>query len=508
MTEESSHNTGRRAVLGTIGSIGTVGLVGKRARATPASKETPETYARHGTLGETFEDPVNFRHLADTTAAQRRWDRYERTGDRGEILTPHLQNFLSDGSGEVDITVTTTGRRSTVRSNGPFSRTINGWEPTPAEVKQLAEYGDIRFVPSVISTKVGLANVAIEDLSELAELPFVLELGYDPKVRQAGNASVTTSSVSVPTIDDLKTSSHCDFDSVFSSLNSDIRIGYFSGGYPYEDGGSTTSFSKNWAESQGIDTGLCKDFTSSGGWQDADNHAANVLDTTAYMLDGKTDGDHHVVLRTYDGDVSASEWRNAIEYAVTNDIPASVTALETAANEPYCTSTLCEELDSYSSAGYVMTAATGNDDKTDEVLHPATSYHCIGVGGYLGSCSGGYEEWSDPDYDFGSNYGYIDYYSNNFGTAYCTWCYEDDGGYGFKGNVYSAYSFTTDAGNEISGTSFASPVAGAGAALNASAKGSMSYDNRVDLYDSMSDVSVCPDEASRNGDVLNAPELV
>lgn len=508
MSDEDKLNYRRRGVLKSAGALGAVGVLGSRvAQGQPTDKQLPNTYSQHGTDGDSFRDPAYFRHIADLSAARRLVRQYERSGKRSALLTPHLREQLEKSNQErVDITVTTTGRRARYTSNGSFGRTLHGWQPAPGEVEQLRSYGTVRYVPEVASTKVGLSSVQVDDVAEIADLGFVLEIGHDPEVRLRETNSQLSTTATPPSADDLRSSSHSDFDGVSHSLDSGLKIGCFNLGYAYGDGGHATEWSKNWAESQGIDTGLAKDFTGAGSWKSSDaTHGTNVMDATAFMLDGKTtSSSHHVPLRVYDTseDIKASEWRNAIEYAVKNDIPASVTALETAANEPYCTSTLCEELDSYTSAGYAMTVATGNDDESSEVCHPATSYHAIGVGGYFGSCSGGYS------YDQNSNYGSIDYYADNYDTAYCKWCHTDWGDYGFQPNVYSAYEYDTDASVTIAGTSYASPIVGAGTAIHASANGPISYYDHVRKYHEMSNYTVCPSESSQQGDVLNVPNLV
>lgn len=505
MTRKENRSHNRRTVLKSIVAAGTVGgfTVGT-ARGQPADKRLPSTYDRHGTAGDSFEDPAYFRHLADLPVTRQLLDRYERSGDVSQILTPELQRRLRETDRErVDVTVSTTGRPTTLTTDGPFERTLYGWEPTPGELSRLREFGSIRFAPDIASTKVGLSGVDTDDITPLADLPFVLEVGYDPEVRAPTN-SVTTASET--TADDLRSSSHSDFDSVSHTLDSGLKIGCFNLGYAYGDGGDTTDWSKNWAESQGIDTGLAKDFTGNGTWKEYDHdHGTNVMDTTAYMLEGRTSSSsHHVPLRVYDindSDIKASEWRNAIEYALKKDIPASVTSLETAANEGYCPSTLCEELDSYTSAGYAMTVATGNDNKESEVCHPATSYHAISVGGYNGSCSGGYS------CDGASNYGTIDYYYDPRDIPYCKYCYNSYGDNKFQPDVYSCYEFQTDAGNVIAGTSFASPVVGAGTAIHASANGAISYYDHLLKYHDMNNYVVCPSGSSEEGDVLNVPDL-
>lgn len=504
MSDNSSFRGTRRTVLQTVGAFGTIGTVGSRiVSGQPTEKETPDSYDQHGTQGNSFSDPAYFRHISDLGSANRRINQYERSGNWELLLTHSLRKKISESNeDQINITVTTTGQRSKFSTNGPFERTLYGWTPAPGEIKRLSQFGEVIQIPDVASTKVGISNVAIDDLSKLADLPFVLEIGHDPEIQPA-NTSLTTTSSSQYHIDDLKTSSHSEFDTVSQSVTSDIRIGYFHMGYEYGDGGQTTPYTKNWAEKQGIDKNLAKSFMSDCSWKDGRPHGMMVADTTAYMLSRLIEGGStHVPLKVddYSQTVTASVWRDALDYALKNDIPVGVTSHETAENEPYCTSTLCEELDSYTSAGYAMTVATGNDSSSTEVCHPATSYHAISVGGYSDQCSGGYER------DSNSNYAEIEYYNDTYDTPYCSWCHNDWGDYKFQPDVYSSYSFETD-GDNISGTSVSSPVVASGTAVHAAAYGPTDYYDHIRKYHNMSNQAVCPSGASKKGGVLHAPDL-
>ncbi|MFC7080871.1 S8/S53 family peptidase [Halorussus caseinilyticus] len=498
---EYSSETGRRRFLQGVGVVTATSFVGaSSALAAPSRKRTPNPYPKTGS-GPSFESDAYFRHISELPSVKRQLESYEKSGKVGHLMTHDLRQKLSDSaSGTVDLTVSTCGERSEMYSKGQYERPLHGWRPTETEVKELKKYGDVVFVPDVVSTKVGLSNVAVGDIPKIAALDFVLEIGHDPALEVPdGETNDISTQASNPTADDLKTSSHNSFDSEVYDLTTYTQVGVIGTGYP-----STTSWSKNWAESIGIDTNKAKDFVDSD-WRTGDSHGTDCADTVAYMLkEGDPESNLIVPLKVWDDSdnkVVTSAFRNAIDYATKNDIPICSTSVETAANEGTCPSTLCEELDSYCSAGYMITCATGNDDKEYEVCHPATSYFTIGVGGYNGSCSGGYS--CDP----ASNYGSILYYDDNFNTTYCSWCYNAAGQRSFQPDVYACYSFDTDAGNNIAGTSFAAPVVAAGGAVHHSVHGSTGYGTHRSKYHGMNNHTVCPSESSNSGDVLHVPDL-
>lgn len=498
---DSSMRTGRRRFLHGVGVVASLSAVGaSSAVASPAEKRTPDPYPKTGS-GPSFESDAYFRHISELPSVKRQLRAYEKTGEIGHLLTRDLQRKLAESTSQtLDLTVSTCGERVEMYSKGQFGRLLHGWRPTDAEVGELRKYGDVVFVPDVVSTKVGLSDVAVEDIPKIAALDFVLEIGHDPVLQFPDDETngISTQS-STPTADDLKTSSHNSFDSETYDLTTYTQVGVIGTGYP-----SSTSWSKNWAEYIGIDTNKAKDFVESD-WRNGLKHGTDCTDTVAYMLkEGDPESNLMVPLKVYDTsnyEVVTSAFRSAIDYATKNDIPICSTSVETAANEGTCPSTLCEELDSYCSAGYMITCATGNDDLETEVCHPATSYFTIGVGGYNGSCTGGYS------CDANSNYGTILYYDDNFNTTYCSWCYNAAGQQSFQPDVYACYSFNTDAGNNIAGTSFAAPVVAAGGAVHHSVHGATSYSTHRSKYHGMNNHTVCPSGSSESGDVLHVPDL-
>ena len=491
----------RRRYLQGIGALAAVNFGSGNGAAT-GKKRIPTPYRKKGAQSESPTSEVYLKHFAELPSAKAQITAYERNPDVGYVLSAQLRGKLGGNSPKnLDLTVNTTGERTSVTTSGQFGRTVHGWRPTAEEVKELASFGDVIYVPEVSSTKVGLSNVHVSDIKKIASLDFVLEIGYDPEIKpiEGTNGSVTTQASSLPTADDLKSSSHMDFDSVFYDLTSLTQIGIIGDGYTGQ-----TDWSKTWAESIGIDTGKAKDFIGSD-WRTGGSHGTNVADTAAYMLkDGDPHSDLFVPLQVWEpgyGLVKGSYMRNAIEYALTNDIAVVNISVETAEHESYCTSTACEELDSYTSAGYMAAVAAGNDSIESKVCHPATSHFSITAGGYSGSCSGGYHRHSS------SNYGRIRYIDEISKTTYCHWCYADAGSDEFQSNVYGCYIFNTDGGNRKRGTSFSSPMVAAAGAIRHSVHGSDSYSDKLSDFNNMNNKIICESEASWQGDVLHVPDV-
>lgn len=488
------------------------------ARAQPTEKTLPDTYNKRGTQGNSYHDPAFFRHLADLPAAGQRIKQYERTGKPEALLTPDIRKKLDEATGDtIDIQIQTTGRRSQVQSTGQFNRTIHGWTARGDEVQKLAEFGDVNQTPKVASTNVGMSDVKIEDISTIAELPFVLEIGSNPriKIRNSGNTKrqnthslsplygpATTSTA--PAAEDLKADSHSAFDSVFDSL--EVKVGCLVNGY--DTISAETYYDTNWGEIVGLDKSLAKDFTGAGDWKASVHHGTDVINTAAFMLDAFDSNNSHIVpLRVYDGDTytDASDFANAIDYMITHDIPAGVCSLVITSNVSYCPSSVCAELDSYVDAGYALAVASGTQNIVGEVDDPAGSYHTIGVGSYADPCSGGY------DYRNNTQYAYVDYYDSSYDATYCSWCREDAGSSKFCPDVYACGEFwpTTDKDNtRLNGTSFSAPIVAAGTTLHASVNGPTDYSTHLDKYHNMSNHIICQDSPSKLGQVLHVPDLM
>lgn len=493
----------RRTYVRSVGAVTGFGVLGTgSAVASPDEKQTPEHYAKKGAQGNSNESDVYLTHVSELDPVKRQLSAYERTRDLRHLLTFHLQQVLGSRSEDaLDVTVSTCGERNTVTTT-KYGREIHGWRPTTEEVKHLAEFGSVTFVPQVASTKVGLRNVSVSDLARIAALNFVLEIGYDPELQlQNGGTSssgVETSSTT-PTADDLKTTSHNAFNSVTYDLTYLTQVGIVGTGYP-----STTDWSKLWADPL-IDRDKANSFISGTTWDTGHEHGTNVADTVAYMVqEGDPHSDLIVPLRVWQDSkpyVPASALRNAIEYALTNDVEVLNISVETKDNSGYCTSTACEELDSYIDAGYVVACAAGHDSKETEVCYPATSHFTVGVGGYSGSCSGGYHQKSD------SNYGTILYYNSAQNSSFCSWCHNEAGDQKFQPNVYGCGRFDTDDNVELSGNSYAAPAVAAAGAIHHSIHGATNYSDKLSDYNGMDKHIVCESDASQKGDILHVPDV-
>ncbi|MEZ3115878.1 S8 family serine peptidase [Halobaculum sp. MBLA0147] len=512
----SDRETSRRRIVGSLLGVGSLTVLGSRsARAQPTEKGRPNRYGESGTRGSSFRDPAYLNHLLDMGSARERVRTYERTGRTEALITPALQRAAaSTDDGTVDVTVQTTGRRARVRTSGQFGRRLFGWQPTPAEVRRLGEYGDVGATMSVASTAVAVSNVAVEDLSELVDLPFVLEVGHDPEIAGVNGAtretSATVTTSSTPTADDLRTSAHSDFESVSQLL--DVKVGGFVAGY--EPDGVATAYGKNWAQEVGIDTDLAKDFSGAGGWRVSDDlthadHGSDVLNTAAYMLKPFAQrNDHMVPIRIWDtsadgtDDPQASDFSNAVDYALKNDIAAGVCSLVVTGNVSYCPSSVCAELESYATAGYTMAVASGTQNNDTNVDYPAGSYFTVGVGAYNGASNDGFGR------DEKSQYCTVSYYSDAASRAYCPWCHDYGGDAKFCPDIYSCGDFSAPDGGGLGGTSMAAPVVGAAGGLDVSSNPADSHYNRLSRYHDMNTHPVYPSDTSKLGGALYTPTLV
>jgi len=492
----------RRRILTTSGLALSIGAFSHTTTAASLQrKTTPEGHVKYGAQGPTHKSEVYLSHISDLPSVQRQLKRYEKTQDHNQLLTPELAKQLKQAKGDtIDLLINTSGERNSIQTKGQFNRWIHGWRPKEAEVEKLQNFGEVRFVPEFATTKIALGDVQISDIPKIAGLDFVLELNYDPGI--AGINSDTTASTSwasKPSATNLKWY-HNEFDEVTYDLTTLTQVGIFGTGYP-----DRTDWYRLWADYVGIDTDRAKDFIGSD-WRTGKKHGTNCADTVAYFLkDGDPESNLIVPLKCHDGQNftgTVSAFSNAIEYALKQDIPVGSCSIQTREQEATnCTSTLCEELDAYSSAGYMMTVATGNENETTKVVHPATSYFSIAVGGYSGSCTGGYSE------EYWSNHGNIYYYDDNLNTTYCSWCHNAIGNQAFKPDIYACHRYRTDLGEEWEGTSAAAPIVAAGGAVHHSIYGATNYSTVRDKYHNMNNYEICSSDSATNGDVLHVPDL-
>jgi Subtilase family. len=354
---------------------------------------------------------------------------------------------------------------------------------------------------------VPVADVAVDDLTEIADLPFVLQLNHDPEIEGVRRTDVTSevTASSTPTADDLRSSDHNNFDAV--SASTDVKLGGFIGGY--SDSGPAY-YGENWAETVGIDTGTAKDFTDTEGWRGSQgtDHGTGVLNTAAYFLKPFATSDSQLVpLRVFNsekqGDVYASVVGNAIDHAIVNDVAVGVCSLIITHNVSACPSTVCAELDSYASAGYTMAVASGSEDPNGSVDDPASSYFTVGVGAYEGRKQDGFDRYEN------SQYTYVDYYNSYYDFPECAWCNEDGPYKKFCPDVYAhgAFSPTYNTSATIGATSMAAPIVSAGSAIDLSNNAGNSYETRLQRYQEMNQHPVYPNKCSRLGEVFYAPDI-
>lgn len=490
---EEDRFTSRRRFLQWATSAGLTAIAPETI-ATVADAKEEKTGSETTSSGRPTSD-VNITHATELPMMQRRVDEYNRNGNSKvfyhKLLAEHLRQ--NPGKGSFDLIVTTIGEAKTVTSNR-YGRTINGWTPTTDEIATLEEYGDIEYVPEFISTDVGLQNVARRDLPRIASLDFVLSVNVEGKTKVGSGCKGDEIGV-----DTLRSTSYFSFDTVENdyTIDSDIRIGVIDTGYD----GSKTSYGNSYAADIGIDTNLAKDFTGSGTWNaDEYPHGTDVADTIAYMLGtDKGHSDLFVPLRANESSNSdrVTNIKNAVEYALQNDIDVINTSLavylsDGTGSTDYCTQKICAEHDAYTDAGYLPFATAGNDGYTGKVDIPGGSWLTIGVGGINdGSCNtNDYSRDGTSDYAPSFDYttcSYCDYYANSGSTP----------------AVYGAYANKTDAGICLNGTSFSSPQAAAAGVIMVS-NDQYSYTSSLQLFEDMNSYTVCPDEAAKRGQLIDA----
>lgn len=491
-TDEDSY-TNRRRFLQWATGVG-LATIAPETIAAVADAKGKKTGSNTTESGRPTSE-VNITHATELPKIQRRLEHFDRNGDPKVFYQKLLSDHLKESSGKqsFDLVITTIGEAKTVTSNR-YGRPINGWKPTTDEIATLEEYGNVEYIPEFISTDVILRNVARQDVARIASLDFTLSVNVEGKTKVAGDCSGDGIGV-----DTLRSSSYFTFDSVESdyTIDSDIRIGVIDTGYD----GSKTSYASSHAADVGIDTNLAKDFTGSGTWnEDQYPHGTDVADTIAYMSGvNKGHSDLFVPLRAQASSSSNTESnvKSAVEYALKNDIDVINTSLvvylsDGTGSTDYCTQKICAEHDAYTDAGYLPFATAGNDGYTSKVDIPGGSWLTIGAGGIdAGSCSSkDYSRDSSSDYAPSFDYttcSYCDYYASS----------------GSAPTIYGAYHTVTDASNCISGTSFASPQAAAAGVIMVS-NDQYNYSNSRQIFEDMNTYTICPDEAAKRGQLIDA----
>ena len=462
-----------------------------------------------------FSETVEHVHFLNFDSVRRQVARFHETDDPAVLYNPALTRRLERNPDQdaLDLIVRTVGEQSVVDAMGPIERTIHGWRPRQPEVEVLSRFGDVGFVGSVASTTVTLRNVPRASIPDIAALPFVLEVNWDPPLNlDPGPAQV--SAADGATLSELTGSEYFGFSDLpaDASIPPWLKIGIVDRGY-----GDTSDFEQAYAEAVGIDEDLAMDFTGEDEWRNDDRHGTNVANICAAMLQSGNDvlsADHEgliVPLKVVPTGHTPSRLdvrdnlRSAIEYAERHGISVLNISLGTSGMRLACPSAYCPELYRYTHAGYVPFAAVGNRN-TKGVQFPGGEWFTIGVGGIGGTCAenANYERYVGEDEYFGSSYGRIWYHDPLQDETHCHICRAVSERLSrFAPNVYGSYLTQTGAGTSVAGTSFASPQAAAAGAL-VLANGCDNHEEVTGIFREMDRREICPDETALGGQLLDA----
>lgn len=173
---DTGHSTDRRSVIRWIGAVGLTALSSVTAVAAnedePFPIEPPED-DRSGDVSTTH--PLEYSGVRDRVRRARAQD------DPTEKYGPRLAEKLEASERDTyDLHVRTYGEPATIETKR-YGRQIDGWAPTDDEVERLSEFGDIGYVPDLLSTKISMYDVDADDVSDVAALPFVLSVDFKPE---------------------------------------------------------------------------------------------------------------------------------------------------------------------------------------------------------------------------------------------------------------------------------------------------------------------------------------
>lgn len=459
---------------------------------------------------------VHLTHILEKEGVQKQLEQLDRERNPSDLYHPYLKKGLRErDDDEFSIVIRTIGEENTITTNGPHERTIHGWRPTEEEVEALAEYGRVGFTSDFSGTTVTLHDVHRDDLGKVASLDFVVGMTRSvPKVLNGGTASTNSSVIDVS---EVRSTDYCWFEDIDGNyeIPTDVKVGIIDTGYEASETPYSTAYSSN----VGLDVSLANDFTNDNDWGDDTyseyydigfSHGAGVSDTAAYMLDDDATHDSlFVPLKMWSANTDTSDgehtdnMRDAIEYSISNEIRViniSGGVRSGADLINYCTSELCDTLESYAECGNIATSSTGNRNETDAVNQPGGSWFTIGTGVTKGECSS-YTYKRRDDINSGSNYAPEFYYREPGVAAYCHFCdkHEDIGS---SPTVY-APAFETDAGEVLKTTSYATPVTTAAVTIM-QANELNSYSEARNICEDMSVHDICPDEAAKTGQLVDA----
>lgn len=499
-------NGSRRTFLQTLSTTSIASLFSGSALAASsqnAKRDAPQPYSKKGTDGNKPDSDVYLKHINELPAVRRAVSEFESKGDPSALFGHDFADLVSQLSptDTVNITVNTLGEKKSLKSKGDRGRNIHGWRPTNEEVNYLSQFGNLTYSSDVISTKVCIRDVEVRQLPKIANHEGVVEI----------NHMIDSISPNYLDVDNIENNGYTYFEGANNEFYIDDEyIGIIEAGYDTSKG----MFSTNYAEEVGI-SGYAHDFTSDDDWstitdEDFGGHSTNVADIAARMIMGSSQSNVIVPYKVVNDSTNMGESgadeniRSAIETALINDIPVinmSFNVRGPTGQEDYCTSIFCEELDSYTSAGYVPTAAVANEDRNGGPYHyPASSWLTIGVGN-AAEKTDYYEVRAADDSEFGD----VTYYEN--GTTYCSWCHNASGtDSNFVPRIYGFGEIDGDYYNE-GGSSYGAPQAAAAAAVGIDCGTIDSYDEAVHQFENMNRFDVHSNDSadpSRLGDVVDA----
>jgi len=502
--DKAFSNHYRRDCLQYLG--GSLMVLGGISRASAESSgpekpidEGPEPYSQTGSIPGDFSSDVYFIAPTELPLLVSKVEQYNEERDPDIILHPALKRQLENhDSGEINLLIRTIGERIETTSNDTPQRDFFGFRCTPDEVSELAKYGDVVSTPQFATTKLSLHNVNVDKLEEIANLPFVLEVNYEPKLTldlgETGNPEE-----SPVHIDSLRKKDYHRYSEIDGDWEVSHKIGYIDNGYRGDGHGP---FSESYAEEYGfINGGEADDFHP--GWDNPDDwdgfyHGDASMDLGAYMLGEENVPDSveppMVPLYVHDNSQETAIIKDAIRHAMYNGIPVLSASWGTENNNPKCPSIFCDLLHAYTLLfGGIFVSATGNNYDYFQVDYPGGEYLSIGVGAVD-------DKKAKYPYDYevrpSSNHGGI--YLNE-----CEECYMLFDNTKFSPNVYG-YGAVRDDNWELYRDTSAATAQVSITALMMISVGNLGYKDVVAIFDSMDRHKIYPDDAARAGQFNDA----
>jgi len=462
--------------------------------------EGPEPYPQTGSIPGDLSSDVYFIAPTEFPLLVSKVEQYNEEKDTDNILHPALKRQLENhDSKEINLTICTIGERIETTSNGTPQRDLFGFRCTSEEVSELAKYGDVVSNPQVTTTELSLHNVNVDKLEEIANLPFVLEINYEPKItfdlEETGNPEK-----SFVDLDSLRGPDYHGYSEIDGDweVAENLKIGYIDNGYKGDGHGP---FSESYAEKYGFVNGSEADKFHTG-WDDPDSwgdnpkfyHGDATMDLAAYMLGEQNVPDSveppMVPFYVYGDEVSVI--KEAINHAIFNNIPVLSASWQTEDWNSTCPSIFCSNLFAYFLFGGLFITSTGNEGHAYQVDYPGGGYLSIGVGAADDEeIKYGYDYERDPD----SNYGKIRFHE-------CSQCFQVFDDAKFSPNVYG-YGAVEGDDYDYEETSAATAQVSISALIMKSV-GDLKYKDVVAIFDSMDRHKIYPDGAASAGQFNDA----